>query len=703
MLHDWGVVAAALGYIGFLFVVASYGDRLTQAQRSRAGMLIYPLSLAIYCTSWTFFGSVGFASRTSMDFIAIYIGPVLMIAFCTPLLRRVIHLAKTQNITSIADFIGARYGKSQTVAATVAVIAIIGSVPYIALQLKALASSLETILGEDTAIANIPLVGDMALIVTCAMAAFAILFGTRQTSATEHQHGLMLAVATESIIKLVAFIAAGLFVTFVMFSPHELLTRALENPQTQRVIAYTPLLDTAIELAEHKVATCVILQRPQAEASMIGGRDHDWADLVRDAKAHGRKAGCVTVAATDPLYILYTSGTTGQPKGVIRDNGGHMVALKWTMRNHYGIEPGEIFWTASDVGWVVGHSYIVYAPLLHGATTILYEGKPVGTPDPGAFWRVIAEHNVSAMFTAPTAFRAIKKDDPAGEHIKRYDLRRFRTLFLAGERADPETIKWAEAKLGVPVIDHWWQTETGWAIAGNPVGLGTLPVKYGSPTVAMPGFDLHCLDEKGVPVAAGQAGTLAVKLPLPPSSLPTLWNANERFRKSYLADFKGYYTTSDAGYIDADGYVFVMARTDDVINVAGHRLSTGQMEEVVARHKDVGESAVVGVADELKGQIAIGFIVLNAGVNRDATEIEAEVIKLVRDEIGPVAAFKQVMTVKRLPKTRSGKILRGTVRAIADGDAWKMPATIDDPVILDEITEALKSRGLAQTAKPPAG
>ena len=473
--------------------------------------------------------------------------------------------------------------------------------------------------------------------------------------------------------------------------------------ETNRVIAYKPLLDKAIELAAHKVGTCVILQRPEADAKMIAGRDHDWADMVKDAKARGRKAGCVTVAATDPLYILYTSGTTGQPKGVIRDNGGHMVALKWTMRNHYGIEPGEIFWTASDVGWVVGHSYIVYAPLLHGATTILYEGKPVGTPDAGAFWRVIAEHNVSAMFTAPTAFRAIKKDDPAGEHIKRYDLRRFRTLFLAGERADPETIKWAEAKLGVPVIDHWWQTETGWAIAGNPVGLGTLPVKYGSPTVAMPGFDLHCLDEKGVPVAAGQAGTLAVKLPLPPSSLPTLWNANERFRKSYLADFKGYYTTSDAGYIDADGYVFVMARTDDVINVAGHRLSTGQMEEVVARHKDVGESAVVGVADELKGQIAIGFIVLNAGVNRDATEIEAEVIKLVRDEIGPVAAFKQVMTVKRLPKTRSGKILRGTVRAIADGDAWKMPATIDDPVILDEITEALKSRGLAQNAKPPAG
>ena len=465
-----------------------------------------------------------------------------------------------------------------------------------------------------------------------------------------------------------------------------------------RVIAYKPLLDKAVELAEHKVGTCIILQRPQAEASMIAGRDHDWADLVRDAKARGRKAGCVTVAATDPLYILYTSGTTGQPKGVIRDNGGHMVALKWTMRNHYGIEPGETFWAASDVGWVVGHSYIVYAPLLHGATTVLYEGKPVGTPDPGAFWRVIAEHKVSAMFTAPTAFRAIKKEDPTGEYIKRYDLSAFRTLFLAGERADPETIKWAEAHLGVPVIDHWWQTETGWAIAGNPVGLGTLPVKYGSPTVPMPGFELHVLDEKGVEVPAGQPGTLAVKLPLPPSSLPTLWGANERFRKSYLADFKGYYTTSDAGYIDADGYVYVMARTDDVINVAGHRLSTGQMEEVVAKHKDVGESAVLGVADDLKGQIPIGLIVLNSGVNRDATEIEAEVIKLVRDEIGPVAAFKQVITVKRLPKTRSGKILRGTIRAISDGDAWKMPATIDDPAVLDVITEALITRGMALIA-----
>jgi propionyl-CoA synthetase len=468
-----------------------------------------------------------------------------------------------------------------------------------------------------------------------------------------------------------------------------------------RIVAYKPLLDRAIELAEHKVKTCVILQRPEAEATMIAGRDHDWDSLVRDAKSRGRKAGCVPVAATDPLYILYTSGTTGQPKGVVRDNGGHMVALKWTMKNHYGVDPGEVFWAASDVGWVVGHSYIVYAPLLHGCTTVLYEGKPVGTPDAGAFWRVIAEHKVAAMFTAPTAFRAIKKDDPQGELIKRYDLRAFRTLFLAGERADPETIKWAEQKLDVPVYDHWWQTETGWPIAGNPVGLGALPVKYGSPTVPMPGYDLHVLDEKGNPLPPGQTGTLAIKLPLPPSCLPTLWGNNERFRKSYLSDFKGYYTTSDAGYRDEDGYVYVMARTDDVINVAGHRLSTGQMEEVVARHKDVGECAVIGVADELKGQLPAGFIVLNAGVNRDAREIEAEVVKLVRDEIGPVAAFKQVMTVKRLPKTRSGKILRGTIRAIADGEPWRMPATIDDPVILDEITEVMKARGMAANAKPP--
>ncbi len=501
-------------------------------------------------------------------------------------------------------------------------------------------------------------------------------------------------------------------VVFGGFAASELATRIDDSKpvaivsascgiETNRVVPYKPLLDRAIELAAHKVGISVVLQRPQAVAEMTLGRDFDWQAAVDDAKARGRTADCVPVAATDPLYILYTSGTTGAPKGVVRDNGGHMVALKWTMKNHYDIEPGEVFWAASDVGWVVGHSYIVYAPLLHGATTILYEGKPVGTPDAGAFWRVISQHRVSAMFTAPTAFRAIKKEDPQGQFIKAYDLSAFRTLFLAGERADPETIKWAEQHLAVPVIDHWWQTETGWPIAGNPVGLGQLPVKYGSPSVPMPGYDIQCLDENGVPVAAGQAGTLAIKLPLPPSSLPTLWGNHERFRKSYLADFKGFYTTSDAGYIDADGYVFVMARTDDVINVAGHRLSTGQMEEVVAKHKDVGECAVVGVYDELKGQLPAGFIVLNSGVNRDATEIETEVIKLVRDEIGPVAAFKQVMTVKRLPKTRSGKILRGTMRAIADSEPWKMPATIDDVGVLDEIADALKGRGMAKDSKGP--
>jgi propionyl-CoA synthetase len=515
----------------------------------------------------------------------------------------------------------------------------------------------------------------------------------------------MLACARIGAIHSVVFggFAASELATRIDDSKPTAIVSASCGIETARVVPYKPLLDKAIELATHKVEISVVLQRPQAEAAMTPGRDHDWAETVKDAKSRGRKAGCVPVAATDPLYILYTSGTTGAPKGVVRDNGGHMVALKWTMKNHYGIEPGEVFWAASDVGWVVGHSYIVYAPLLHGATTVLYEGKPVGTPDAGAYWRVIAEHRIAAMFTAPTAFRAIKKDDPEGKLIKDHDLRAFRTLFLAGERADPETIKWAEQKLAVPVIDHWWQTETGWPIAGNPVGLGQLPVKYGSPSVPMPGYDLTCLDEKGEPVARGQPGTLAIKLPLPPSSLPTLWGNNERFRKSYLADFKGYYTTSDAGFIDEDGYVFVMARTDDVINVAGHRLSTGQMEEVVARHKDVGECAVVGVHDELKGQLPAGFIVLNAGVNRDEREIEAEVIKLVRDEIGPVAAFKQVMTVKRLPKTRSGKILRGTMRAIADSEAWKMPATIDDPGVLDEIAEALKARGMAQESKGPTG
>jgi propionyl-CoA synthetase len=470
-----------------------------------------------------------------------------------------------------------------------------------------------------------------------------------------------------------------------------------------RIIAYKPLLDRAIELSKHKPQTVLMLQRPQAVAAMTADRDRDWASAVADAKQTGARAACVPVAATDPLYVLYTSGTTGQPKGVIRDTGGHMVALKWTMDNHYGIKPGDVFWAASDVGWVVGHSYIVYAPLLAGATTLMFEGKPVGTPDAGVFWRIISEHKVVALFTAPTAFRAIKKEDPTGSFIPKYDLSNFRTLFLAGERADPETIKWAEVHLKVPVLDHWWQTETGWPICGNPVGLGMLPVKYGSPTVPMPGYDLQCLDEKGQPVPVATAGTLAVKLPLPPGALPTLWGDDARFRKSYVSDFPGYYSTSDAGYIDADGYVFVMARTDDVINVAGHRLSTGQMEEIIAEHKDVAECAVIGVADDLKGQNAAGMVVLNNGVNRPAAEIEAEIVALVRDKLGPVAAFKTVMIVKRLPKTRSGKILRATVRQIADSEPWKMPATIEDPSVLDELTEALQSKGLAQGAKTAGG
>jgi propionyl-CoA synthetase len=400
------------------------------------------------------------------------------------------------------------------------------------------------------------------------------------------------------------------------------------------------------------------------------------------------------VAATDPLYVLYTSGTTGRPKGVVRDTGGYLVALSWSMPNLYGVAPGEVYWCASDVGWVVGHSYIVYGPLLHGCTTVLYEGKPVGTPDAGAFWRVVAEHGVVALFTAPTAFRAIKKEDPEGRLIRQYDLSRLRTLFLAGERADPDTVKWAETQLGVPVIDHWWQTETGWAIAGNPVGLGALPVKHGSPTVPMPGYDVQVLDEAGRPLGPDTMGTIAIRLPLPPGCLPTLWNADARFRDSYVTTFPGYYNTSDAGFLDADGYVYVMGRTDDIINVAGHRLSTGGMEEVLASHPAVAECAVIGVKDSLKGEVPCGFVVLKSGVARSPAEIEGELVRLVRDKIGPVAAFKLAVTVGRLPKTRSGKILRGTMKKIADGDTWSMPATIDEPMVLDEIAEVLKTRGV---------
>jgi propionyl-CoA synthetase len=456
-----------------------------------------------------------------------------------------------------------------------------------------------------------------------------------------------------------------------------------------RVVPYKPLLDEAIELAQHKPGSCVILHRPMQDATLVEGRDLDWEQAVAAAEP----ADCVPVNANDPLYILYTSGTTGQPKGVVRDTGGSIAALKWSMKNIYNVEPGDVYWAASDVGWVVGHSYIVYGPLFGGNTTVIYEGKPVGTPDPGAFWRVISEYNVKVMFTAPTAFRAIKKEDPQGEYLAKYDLSCLQALFLAGERCDPHTLEWAQEKLQVPVIDHWWQTETGWPICSNCLGIELLPVVPGSPARAVPGYDVQVLDEAGEPVGPGDIGALVVKNPLPPGTFTTLWNAEERFVQSYFSKFPGYYETGDAGYIDENGYVFVMARTDDVINVAGHRLSTGAMEEVLSDHNDVAECAVIGVADQMKGQLPLGLLVLNAGVTRDPGEIVAEVIQHMRDRIGPVAAFKLCAVVDRLPKTRSGKILRGTMRSIADGESWKMPATIDDPVILDEITAALRGLG----------
>jgi propionyl-CoA synthetase len=459
-----------------------------------------------------------------------------------------------------------------------------------------------------------------------------------------------------------------------------------------RIVHYKPLLDAAIEMADHKPAACIILQRAMAEAPLVKGREDDWADCVANARSAGRKEACVPVAATDPLYILYTSGTTGNPKGVLRDNGGHMVALKWSMPNIYDVKPGETYWAASDIGWVVGHSYIVYAPLLHGNATIVYEGKPVGTPDAGAFWRVIAEYRPAALFTAPTALRAIKRDDPRGDFIRRYDLSSLRTLFLAGERADPDTILWAEEHLGIPVIDHWWQTETGWAITCNPVGLDQLPVKRGSASVAMPGYDIHVLDDGGHPVETGKLGNIVVKLPLPPSCLPTLWNADDRFRASYLDEFPGYYKTSDAGYRDEDNYIFIMSRTDDIINVAGHRLATGAMEEVLASHKDVAECAVIGAFDTVRGEVPVGFLVVKSGVERDGAAIEKEVVELVRERIGPVAAFKTALTVSRLPKTRSGKILRGTIKKIVDGQSYNLPPTLEDPAALREIEKAVESR-----------
>ncbi|MCC0079568.1 MAG: propionyl-CoA synthetase [Rhodobacter sp.] len=458
-----------------------------------------------------------------------------------------------------------------------------------------------------------------------------------------------------------------------------------------RVVHYKPLLDGAIEMATHKPDFCVIYQREQEVAHLTEGRDLDWHEFQFGTDP----AACVPVRGDHPAYILYTSGTTGQPKGVMRATGGHLVALAWTMKNLYNVNPGEVFWSASDVGWVVGHSYIVYGPLIHGATTIVFEGKPVGTPDAGTFWRVIDQNKVVSFFTAPTAFRAIKREDPKGEFLAKYDTSSLRALFLAGERADPDTVNWAAEKLGVPVVDHWWQTETGWAICGNPQGLEPLPVKVGSPSVPMPGYDVQVLDEGGHPLKAGELGAIAIKLPLPPGTLPNLWNAEARFRKSYLDHFPGYYETGDAGYIDEDGYVYIMARTDDVINVAGHRLSTGAMEEVLASHPDVGECAVIGVADELKGQLPLGFLCLNKGTNRPHDEVVRESVNLVRDRIGPVAAFKLAVVVDRLPKTRSGKILRATMAKIADGEAYKMPATIDDPAILDEIAAALKTLGYA--------
>ncbi|MBB6249896.1 propionyl-CoA synthetase [Nitrospirillum iridis] len=519
---------------------------------------------------------------------------------------------------------------------------------------------------------------------------------------------LYMPMVAEAAIAMLACARLGAIhsVVFGGFAPRELATR-LDDARPKvvvsascgiegaRVIPYKPLLDAAIAQATHKPDRCIILQRPQEPATLIPGRDIDWTE-IEGAPPHA----CVPVAATDPLYILYTSGTTGQPKGVVRDNGGHAVALKWTMEHFYGLRPGEVFWAASDVGWVVGHSYIVYGPLLHGATTVLYEGKPVGTPDASAYWRVISQHKVAMLFTAPTAFRAIKREDPEGLLIKNFDLASLRQLYLAGERSDSDTLRWAETHLKVPVIDNWWQTETGWPVAGNPMGLGLMPVKHGSVCRPLPGWDVRVLDGQGHEVPAGTLGAVTVRLPLPPGALPTLWNAEERFIRSYLSEYPGFYQTSDAGYVDEDGYLFIMARTDDIINVAGHRLSTGAMEEVLAGHPDVAECAVIGVHDALKGQLPLGFLVLKAGVARPHETIVAEVVQRVREVIGPVAAFRQALVVDRLPKTRSGKILRATMQKIADHEAWAMPATIDDPVILEEIGTALAAAGFGGKSLP---
>ena len=513
----------------------------------------------------------------------------------------------------------------------------------------------------------------------------------------------------EAVVAMLACARIGAVhsVVFGGFAANELATRIDDAKpkmivatscgiEPGRIVEYKPMVDEAIRIARHEPDTCIVLQREQHAAELVPGRDVDW----KDAMAEAEPVDCVPVKATDPLYILYTSGTTGVPKGVVRDNGGHLVALAWSMPNVYGVEPGEVYWAASDLGWAVGHSYIVYAPLAHGCASILFEGKPVGTPDAGVFWRVIAEHGCSVLFTAPTAFRAIKRDDPDGKLIRKHDLGGFRTLFLAGERSDPDTLEWAESRLGVPVVDHWWQTETGWTIGGNYAGLGLLPVKHGSASKPAPGYDVRIVDDNAREVAAGETGAIVIRLPLPPGSLPTLWNNDEGYLSSYLADFPGYYKTGDAGYKDEDGYLYIMSRTDDIINVAGHRLSTGGMEEVLASHRDVAECAVIGVHDRLKGQVPIGLLVLKAGVNRPREEIVVETVRLVRDRIGPVASFKQAAVVERLPKTRSGKILRGTMRRIADGEDYGTPATIDDPAILGEIEEALREMGYARPGAP---
>jgi len=509
----------------------------------------------------------------------------------------------------------------------------------------------------------------------------------------------MLASARLGAVHSVVFggFAAGELAQRIQHAEPRVVLTASCGIEPGRIVEYKPLLDEAISRASHKPDRCVVLQRPEHRAELSAARDVDWSELAGEAPV-----GPVPVQATEPLYILYTSGTTGTPKGVVRDNGGHAVALKWSLRHVYGMQPGDVFWAASDIGWVVGHSYIVYAPLFLGCTSILYEGKPVGTPDASAFWRVASEHRVNALFAAPTALRSIKREDPAAELPKRFDLSSLRTLFLAGERADPDTVGWAERALGVPVIDHWWQTETGWPVAANCVGLGALPVKHGSPTRPVPGYDVRVLDPEGGELPPGETGHLAIRLPLPPGCLRTLWQNDAGFQEQYLSRFPGFYETADAGHLDEDGYLWVMSRTDDIINVAGHRLSTGSMEEVLGSHPDVAECAVVGVADALKGQVPVGFVVLNSGTQREQGEILAELVARVRDRIGPVAAFKQACVVEKLPKTRSGKILRGTMRRIADGEAWRTPPTIDDPAALDEIERALASLGLPAGRDAPA-